>query len=176
MTEVLQVASELEAMRALYRERKPERVLEIGVWEGGTLRVWLEDAVPGATVVAVDLEHRCRDRYEGWQAPETTIEVVTGSSRDFAVMARIRACAPYGWVFIDGDHSAKGVGSDVRTCLPLIERGGLLLLHDITPPAFMDSYPPGELLRELARAGYEISTIVDPEPLQTAHGIGVVQL
>ncbi len=51
--EVLQVPSELARMVVLYRERKPRRVLEIGVWQGGTLREWIRNAPPGALIVAV---------------------------------------------------------------------------------------------------------------------------
>ena len=53
--EVLQVESELAQMVALYRERKPARVLEIGSWDGGTMRVWLTEAAPYAKIAAVDL-------------------------------------------------------------------------------------------------------------------------
>lgn len=175
--EVLQVVSELEPMVALYRKRKPLKVLEIGCWDGGTLRVWLKYAKPGATIVAVDLEHRNSDAYEGWRKPHTELHAYTGPSQAAEQVEAIRSHAPYDWVFIDGDHGDYGVRTDVATCLHLVRLGGLMLLHDIEAPAGYGSvYPPGQVLEELAAQHYPTWTYVDPKPEPWAHGIGVVQL
>ena len=172
--ELLQVASELEQMMALYRERKPKRVLEIGCWDGGTLREWLTQGAP-ATVVAVDLEHRNAGAYEEWRKARTKLHLYTGRSQDAAQVEAMQRHAPYDWAFIDGDHGDWGVRSDVSNVRPLIAAGGLLLLHDITPPEGTATYPPGNVLRELAAEGLETWTYASSEPAPWARGIGVVQ-
>lgn len=173
--ETLQVASELESMLELYREQRPARLLEIGCWDGGTLKVWLENAAPNATIVAVDLEHRNAAAYEEWRRPDTTLHLYTGSSQDRVQIEAMQTHSPYDWVFVDGDHGDYGVRTDVDTCLPLVASGGLLLLHDITPPEGMDSYPPGDVLAELGQT-YSTWTYQDLAPAPWARGIGVVQL
>lgn len=51
--EVLQIQSELAQVLELYRDRRPKRVLEIGTWQGGTLREWMSGDPD--LVVSVDL-------------------------------------------------------------------------------------------------------------------------
>lgn len=36
----------------------------------------------------------------------------------------------FDYIFIDGDHSYEGVLSDLKLCWPLLEEGGVLVLHD----------------------------------------------
>ncbi len=92
------------------------------------------------------------------------------------MQAKIAEEAPFDWVFIDGDHSAEGVLSDVRLVLPLMKPGGLLLLHDIESPEGTATYPPGVLFRQMGeREGFRTHEIIDPAPQPVAHGIGVVE-
>lgn len=145
----LQVPAELEELRALYVKRAPRRVLEIGVWYGGTLRVWLEHAAEDPVVVAVDKHHPASEQYEQWaEIGRARLVTVTGDSRSHHVLKQVGEFAPYDWVFIDGDHSLRAVRADVANTLPLVASGGLLLLHDTRHP---DGgwYPPGVVWREL---------------------------
>ncbi len=175
--ELLQVPSELEPMLALYRKTKPKRVLEIGCWDGGTLKEWMTQHTP-EVLVAVDLEHRNRDAYPEWLHPDTSFYRYDGQSQDAAQIASMQSHAPYDWVFIDGDHGEWGVSTDVQTLLPLVRKGGLMLLHDVQAGTDFggDMYPPRAELQKLAAAGYETWEWVDPEPMPWAHGIGVAQL
>jgi predicted O-methyltransferase YrrM len=169
----LQVEVELAQMVALYRERKPRRVLEIGVWEGGTLQQWLQHAPPKATVVAVDLAHPRLSDYRAWRQQDTTLVVLFGSSQAAETMAAIAQQAPYDWVFVDGDHALEAVFSDVNLGLTHLRDGGVLLMHDIVPPTGEESYPPGAVLEWLSGTR-RLETIVSDEPSEVSHGIGVV--
>lgn len=172
-----QVPAELDRLTALYLERQPRTVLEIGVWHGGTLRVWLENAAPHATVVAVDPAHLTPENYEGWRKPDTMLIVGEGRSEDLTGL--IGARAPYDWVFIDGDHSAAAVRFDVALALPLIRPGGLILLHDITAAGY-PPLAPRIAYEDLRAAGHPGWEIIEPPPewypAECGHGIGVVQL
>jgi predicted O-methyltransferase YrrM len=174
--EVLQVDTELSLMLDLYRERQPARVLEIGCWDGGTLREWLTQHTPDI-VVAVDLDHRNRGSYHEWTHRDTQLVVGVGQSQSTSMIELMRRNAPYDWVFIDGDHGDWGVMTDVATCVPLVRVGGLLLLHDIEAGSdFSGDYPPRLELRRLA-VDRETWEYVDNEQMWPhAHGIGVVQL
>ncbi len=176
MQGVGQNPAELDQVRDLYNERKPRAVLEIGVWHGGTLKVWLTNGAP-ELVVAVDPVHLNPHEYESWRFPDTQLVVVHGAAWDEDATALIRAHAPYDWAFIDGDHIEAAVIHDVALVEPLMRAGGLMLLHDITAPG----YPPlaprkafNALL--LDHEGWEIN---EPRPgwypSNLGSGIGVVQ-
>ncbi len=175
MIETLQVPAELDAMTDLYRERKPSSVLEIGVWQGGTLKVWLEHAAPEASISAVDLDHHNIDLYTDWLT-DSELHLFTGSSTSDEGKRFIRERAPYDWVFVDGDHGPLGVTIDVETVLPLISSGGLLLLHDIVPPMGFDTYQPLQEFEKLEDRHEAWAYIDDVPGYESAHGIGVVQL
>lgn len=174
--ELLQITSEFAPVEGLYRTLKPQRVLEIGCWDGGTLQVWLEGCGPDATVVAVDPNHRNADAYQAWVRDDVTLTLIHGLSQTHDVIRQIKEHGPYDWVFIDGDHSDPCVRSDFDVCLPLVRKGGHLLLHDITPPAGNYSYPPGVLLDELERNGYDIERFEEINHDPWSHGIGLVKL
>ena len=171
--EVLQVQSELDEMVAIYAARQPKRVLEIGTWDGGTLREWLTGGAP-EVVVAVDLEHRQPEAYEEWRSPGTQLFVITGSSLEDSTRDAIRVLGPFDWVLIDGDHEDDGVRGDWEFVSTVLAAGAVVCFHDITPPDFMQDYPPGVLVDELEAAGYHVERFQDLEPQPWARGIGVV--
>ncbi len=174
--EVLQVQSELDQMVELYAKVKPKRVLEIGCWDGGTLKEWMTAHTPDV-LVAVDFDHRNRDQYPEWLHPDTNFHCYAGDSQSDPVIESMRSHAPYDWVFIDGDHGDAAVAADVQTCLPLVRKGGLLLMHDVRAGSdYGDDYGPRKVLRNLANQGFLTWEWVDPAPSLSAHGIGVVQL
>jgi predicted O-methyltransferase YrrM len=177
--QVGQVPAELARVTQLYVERAPRRVLEIGVLYGGTLQVWLREAAPHATVVAVDVYHPVQERYDDWLRADTQLVVGIGSSHGDAAPL-IRDCAPYDWVYIDGDHSASAVEADVLLALQVVRPGGLLLLHDITTDGRYPPTAPKEAYDALALAGNQTWEIIEPVPtgfpMECAHGYGVVQL
>lgn len=172
--EVLQVPAELDAMVKLYKERKPKRVLEIGCWDGGTLREWLTQGSP-EFVLAIDLEHRNAEAYADWVGEETELRTVVGDSSEERQVREMLCSAPFDWVFIDGDHTDAGVRADVTNTLKLISPGGLMLLHDITPPAGTSTVPPRVVWQELAR-DYKAWAYEFDEPAPWTRGIGVVEL
>lgn len=174
--ELLQIPAEFAPVEKLYRELAPTRVLEIGCWDGGTLKVWLEGCGPAATVVAVDPAHRNPGAYPGWTKPGTTLVVVDGRSQDTLAVEAIRANAPYQWVMIDGDHSDEAVRADVSLCLPLIEPGGVMVLHDITPQAGNHSTAPRDVLNELEAQGYRVERFEEINKDPWTHGLGLVYL
>lgn len=160
-------------MVALYRRLAPKRILEIGTWDGGTLRVWLTEGTP-EVVVACDLKHRHPENYPDWTKPETELHVITGDSQFEETREQIRPHAPFDWIFIDGDHGDQGVNRDYEFCRSVIAKGGTMIFHDIQPQSGVPSYPPGTLVDKLEHEGYRVERYVDPEPQLWAHGIGVV--
>lgn len=174
--ETMQVPSELEQMVALYVDRKPRRVLEIGAWDGGTLKVWLENAVEGAVVVGVDMNHRNSDRYEEWRREHTALHLYTGNSVSLDAHKFIRDHGPYDWMLVDGDHTDGGVRSDAAICLECANPGAVMVIHDITPATGDATYPPQVLFEEFEAAGYKTQRFQDLTPASWSRGIGIVEL
>ncbi len=175
-----QIPAELDQARALYVRKQPKRVLEIGVWYGGTLREWLRLAAPKATVVAVDPDHLDPDSYEDWRKDDTTLVVLTGRSQDDVIKEQIAEQGPYDWIFLDGDHGENLLRADVELAGSVAAKGCCLLLHDIDDGG-SDTTGPRRVLDDLYSQGFRITEIIaSPEgtgyPPVSAHGIGVVQL
>src|SRR4029077_16833101 len=111
---MLQNHVEFQQLLDLYVERGPERVLEVGVGEGGTLWRWLLYAAAGARVVALDDRHLNRDAYPSWTPDSVELVTITGSSHDPAVLLDVAGYRPFDFIFIDADHHDHAVRADWR--------------------------------------------------------------
>ncbi len=171
--EVGQSPAELRKAVALYRRIKPQRVLEIGVLYGGTLRAWLTGSPQ--LVVAVDPAPRCHP--SEFDRNGTELVLLTGRSQNADVQEEIRRRGPYDWVFIDGDHSYDAVKADADLALTITRPGGYILFHDIVPPDGWEPTPPGRIFEELAET-YQCSRLIASRPPgyppESANGIGVI--
>lgn len=118
----------------LYGERRPRRVLEVGTFHGGTLYHWLQSAAPRATIISVDSYSENVDNrhlYPAWTPAGVTLEAIQGDSRAESTIARVRAFAPFDWIFIDAGHLEHEVQADWDAYSPMAERGAIIALHDI---------------------------------------------
>ena len=173
--ELLQVRSELDPVLDIYRELNVKRVLEIGSWDGGTIREWLTNGPAQLVVAAVDLEHRNRDAYDEWRKPKQTVVLYIGDSQQQPAKDFIAANGPYEFALIDGDHGLDAVRSDYEAVLPHMSEGGVIALHDIDGgEGFGADYGPGVLLREIEETGLRVARFIDPTPMGWAHGLGLV--
>lgn len=112
---------EFAALLALLEPLEPQRILEIGVFAGGTLARFVR-AFPDATVVGVDI---------GSDAGSVFAPVVVGDSQDPYIQSwalNILDGTP-DFVFIDGDHSDKVCRSDLEWAIRMDARA--IGLHDI---------------------------------------------
>lgn len=178
MIELLQVPSEFDPVVQIYEQRKPERVLEIGSWQGGTLRAWLQSGSP-QYVLAVDLRHQHPENYQEWRKAETRLDVLTGNSQDDKIKEVIRANRPYDWLFIDGDHALGAARSDVVLARECAAPNAVLVLHDTywgnDEPGITQG--PKVLLEELRSEGLKVEEFVElPYEGPWGHGLGVVYL
>ena len=103
--------------------KPPRSILEIGVWEGGTSRAFV-DAFPGALVAGVDPAP--------WPpAYDQGAEIIVGRSQDEKARVEIlNLREQWDLVFIDGDHSEDGTMQDLEFAKMLAPRW--IAIHDIT--------------------------------------------
>ena len=149
-----QDAGELAELVAYLAGRPFERVLEIGVYKGGTMRLWRE--LGAAVVVGVDIGIRCwscehRLAHDGcpWRRIRAAGALVEGDSQDAATLERARelVAGPVDFLHIDGDHSLEAVARDFELYSPLVAPGGTIALHDVISYAGVRDFWAAELAR-----------------------------
>jgi cephalosporin hydroxylase len=140
---------EIMAFGKLVADEKCQSYLEIGLHRGLTFRFIGMRLPPRSKMVGVDLAPQPEFKttisgLTGRQKPR----VILGDSTDPAIVAQVRALAPFDLVLIDGDHSPRVCTADWENYGPL---GRIVAFHDID-----------------ANAGPERTTrqrlVVSPEP------------
>lgn len=173
--ETLQHPWELEQIVTTYnrhmarRIHGPTSVLEIGAWDGGTLKEWM--AAGPDVVVVIDAELRKQDLWYAWAyVAGTELIPVAGRSQEPEVIRAAASYAPFDWVFIDADHQYEAAKADWENYSPMVKPGGAVAFHDIR------DYDHGDLGRlwaevKSSRRSLEILDLATAEPWG---GIGVV--
>lgn|GEM_PF-504993 len=138
-----QKPGELMALQKLLSARKIKKVLEIGVYRGGSAMFWAKMVAPhDGMVYAVDqrfdwggfteLAHYYpRQVYDETPLAKHVTEI-EGDSHDWAIIHRATEMAgQVDVLFIDGDHTYEGVRQDFEAYSPSVRPGGLIVFHDI---------------------------------------------
>jgi cephalosporin hydroxylase len=180
----LQVPSELKALGEILAELRPERALEIGTAQGGTLFFLTRLASARATVVSVDLpggmfgggySARSRWFYQRFARRNQRLSLLQGDSHSTEMHRRVKA--EFGdrlldYLFIDGDHRYEGVKSDFEMYGAMVRKGGMVTFHDIVVgkhemvggvPQFWNeiksNYRYDELVNDSKQGGYGIGVL-----------------
>lgn len=124
-------------------------VLEIGVHQGRSMKVW-ENILNPTLLVGIDPE------------PELAFDdltVITNSSHNTEVINTVKNMYTAGidFLFIDGDHSFDGVQQDMLMYSGMVNDGGLIAFHDI-----LEGEPEVEAYWKSIREGYEHVQIWQP--------------
>lgn len=110
---------------AAYRN-KPVRLLEYGVFHGGSLQMWRHFFGPQAEIIGVDIDPRCADLAE----PGIAIEL--GDQADPALHARLREkYGSFDIVIDDGGHQMHQQIVTFREMYPAVKPGGVYLVEDL---------------------------------------------
>lgn len=83
-----------------YRNR-PIRMLEIGVYRGGSLRMWKDYFHPDSTIVGIDIDKTCKDH----EIADRKVFVRIGSQADPAFLTEVAdEFGPFDIILDDGSH------------------------------------------------------------------------
>jgi predicted O-methyltransferase YrrM len=158
----VQVREEIIGALEEVRTIRPKYIVELGTAGGGTLLLWSRVAHPEATIITIDLpggpfgggSSRLRvPLYKRLGLPGQKIHVIRADSHQNSTLALTKQLLngnAADFLFIDADHTDKGVRSDYTMYSPLVRPGGLVLFHDI---AIQDpEYGVRALWAELASA------------------------
>ena len=150
------------------------QLVEIGVWHGVTTRRLRSAMARDAVLWAVDPYPVGRLGFNAQQviAHREVAKVGNGSVRwvrltgvEAARRRTIEGAPPADFVFIDGDHSYRGLRGDWEAWSPLVAPGGVIALHDSRSSATrqIDDAGSAVFTREvvLHDPAYELVDVVD---------------
>jgi predicted O-methyltransferase YrrM len=118
-----------------------KRLVEIGVYFGASTKLLRSVMAPGGEIVGVDPFFRGRLGlpFQKWTAERQLADSANGSARlidAFSQDAVKTWSSPIDFLFIDADHSWKGIDADWKNWSKFIEPGGIVALHDALPVSF----------------------------------------
>ena len=115
-----------------FRHRSPV-VVEVGVFHGGSLEMWRKYFGPGARIVGIDVDPRCR-QFEG-----DSINILIGDQADRNFLGQVRALVPHVDIVIDdGGHTMEQQITTFEELYPHVQPHGVYLCEDLHT-----SYRPG---------------------------------
>jgi len=111
-----------------YRNR-PIRMLEIGVYRGGSLRMWKDYFHPNSTIVGIDIDKTCKDH----EIADRKVFVRIGSQADPAFLTEVAdEFGPFDIILDDGSHKTHhqnvSFGALFRDAL---RDGGCYMVEDV---------------------------------------------
>lgn len=180
----VQTRSELVEYAHLVAKMRPQTVLEIGTFRGGTLFIHSRLASPDATLISVDLPGSAFGRIWRWAHTPIfnrftkrgqTLHLLRADSHRPETQASISKLLngrQIDLLFIDGDHSYSGVRADFEMYSPLVRPGGVIAFHDIAVQP-----PPSEVARlwNEIKTKFRYTEILH-RTTADAMGIGVIEV
>ena len=133
---------------ALARHYKPEFVVEVGTFAGGTAVGFAsainengrgklicvdQDSYSNGTFPQVVKRNLARLRF-----PDSNLQLCCGDSRTWLPKLAETMREKAEIVLIDGDHTYDGALADLRNAVPLVKPGGFILVHDVDRSRRMD--------------------------------------
>ncbi len=178
---------EIEQLFEEICQLKPERVLEIGTAQGGTLYLWTQAASDDASLMSVDLPGGdfggayapCRSKlYRAFARPGQTIQLKLADSHQPESLAKVKehfGDQQIDFAFIDGDHTYEGVKADFNDYGPLVRPGGIIAFHDILYRSKQPSIRVDMLWKEL-KEQYGCTEFIGPKGSGKKIGIGFLRV
>src|SRR5438105_1200505 len=177
---------ELVAMMAQVKRLRPNVVVEIGSYRGGSLRCWSAVCPSRTKFVSIDLPWEASgevdpsaeiERTRRFLKPSQMLNWLRMDSHSAATrdeLLKILGSRKVDFLFIDGDHSYAGVKRDYELYHELVRPGGLIAFHDILPNK---KYPEINVPMYWAeiKGRHQVDELVDNNDLEEVWGgIGVV--
>lgn len=105
---------------------KKPRILEIGIYEGGSLDMWNQYFGEGCTIVGIDIMERCLQ----YKYPDN-VTVVLGDQGDPKFWDQFFANnEDFDIIIDDGGHSMQQQIVTLEKCFPHLNDGGILVVED----------------------------------------------
>jgi predicted O-methyltransferase YrrM len=177
--ESVQLRSEIMSLARTVAELEPKNILEIGTAKAGSLFIWSQlarDKVVSCDLLDAGIR---RPLYEAFPPPGSKCRVthLSGDSHSSDFKQKVEAQfegEAVDFLFIDVDHTEKGVEQDYNDYHQLVRPGGLIAFHDIIEK---QALPTNQVYYfwERLKPGKDIEEFIN-DPDQTGFGIGIVRV
>ncbi|HVE23015.1 MAG TPA: class I SAM-dependent methyltransferase [Acidocella sp.] len=104
---------------------EPLKILEVGVFNGASLKVW-EEYFPNSRIVGADIDETTR-RFAGGRVE---IEIIDQSNLEDLVRLGVRH-GPFDIIIDDGSHIWDHQITTLRTLFPFLKDGGIYVVEDL---------------------------------------------
>jgi cephalosporin hydroxylase len=136
MHPTLQTPSELEELVQVVSDFRPRRVVELGVYRGGTLLPWVRCSTDDAILVGIDTPgtpEEVNENFQKWLGPGQKGKIILADTKSPATRAEAMAFlgGPIDFLFHDCAHTYSHVRADLENFEPFVRSGGLIILADI---------------------------------------------
>lgn len=136
-----------------YRDT-PVRMLEIGVYKGGSLDMWREYFGADATIFGIDIDPECA----AYATPPNQIRI--GSQDDPQFLRSVaNEIGPLDIVLDDGSHIGRHQRVSFDTLFPAVKDGGLYVIEDLHTSYWPFSHEGG--YRRKGTAIEHVKTMID---------------
>jgi len=138
-----QVKSEILSLIKMISKEKPKNILEIGTAKRGTLFLISKVLPKDSKIMTLDIRGGpFGGGYPLWRIPlyksfiseKQKLFLIRSNSHNKETFLKIKKLLngeKLDFLFIDGDHTYKGVKKDFYLYNPLVRTGGLIALHDV---------------------------------------------
>jgi len=148
--------------------REPQRILEIGIYSGGSLAMW-RDLWPTSEILGIDitLGHMNREAVEHLDR--------VGVHRQILPMPNMsaRSLGEFDLIIDDGAHGANSVLESFAICWPMLRRGGVYIVEDWHLAAFDPVRIAGTLGRQVIGTDHGEHFCDGPFPEDSAESVDV---
>jgi len=126
-------------------------ILEIGVYNGGSLYMWKE-YFPNSKIVGIDIDEYCKQ----FEDPSSNIFVELGDQCDSIFLHNINEkYGPFDLIIDDGGHESYQTIFSLKTLFPMLKNGGTYVIED----TFHSYWPEYNCDREKSTYGKETGLI-----------------
>jgi cephalosporin hydroxylase len=136
---------ELSALLTRLKRRRLRRLAEIGTEKGGSFYAWCAIAETDALIVSIDLPggefgggypSTKLKKYRSYRRGSQRLKFIRADSHNQETadhLAQTLRGEQLDFLFIDGDHTYRGVRKDFEMYAGFVRPGGIIAFHDIVP-------------------------------------------
>jgi hypothetical protein len=103
---------------------QPVRLLELGLLDGASLKVW-EEYFPNATFVGVDIDDRCLE----YKTNRT--DIIIGNLDDEKFIQSLKTLGPFDIIIDDAGHTMSQQITLFKALFPVVQDQGVYIIEDL---------------------------------------------
>ncbi|MFW9829947.1 MAG: class I SAM-dependent methyltransferase [Candidatus Thorarchaeota archaeon] len=180
----LQIRSELYQFGKIVASMKPKIIIEIGTANGGTLFLLSKLSDINSTIISIDLpekpyiggiDYKSKTFFKSFARNNQKVVIIRDDSHKLSTLEKIKKVLKNQEIdilFIDGDHTYKGVKKDFNMYGNLVKKEGIIVFHDIVEVTIEENVDVNKFWNEVKK-NYKYIEIVE-DWNQDNCGIGII--